>query len=721
MADKPVTQPIPLARPVQLQQAVIKSETFGKMSNVKLPKSKMSQAFDTLNRIIPEAAKLASSQLNARAQEDETRQTARALNGMEPTEDATKAGRTAHRMVDVRNKTNEMMVKINEDASSFVGSPDEWEEHVVERQNELFALTGTGEDALKVTGSIFREQLPKAQLVKYRADQIRDQKAKYLSTKTSFRGAVGTAFKPEEQAQNFGQVMREAKSLGMTQVAVQEALIDASVEQAAMGDLSLIDMTKAIGLYEESPALQTAFKKAATNIRKEEQAMIAVQKEGLNTELSNSPLMSFEDFATRANNQRDGADETIWTAEQIKSSYEKQSKRHDKKFNVDRTFLASLQTQPVGDGSVIDIDSFTGAEKQQMVDSYNALYHRNLLEAERDIQDPSTKSETVRQLLVEKGTWLQGMGLEDKTWTKDFKHLNDLPASAIREMPEELVPSLLATIGRGDDLESVPDVLSSHASTEEQALMLAYKDNNRLGMTPRQSLLLAKEQIAATPIPLTGDAYTKFYGKIKSTVDSSYSNWFDGKEDISDTEIANASSTIEKRAKVWYNVLKDEDKAISRATAEFQATNHQLSDGTLVNGNLNLLAAKMNVPNNHQTVDRILVTLPMKMSALSGQEGFEEYTTNTATPPEEWTKHITKDYMIIFKDEYGSEVAKPLALHEAAGFSIEQMVKQRNENISTLNLQRKKAQALQAKPTGSMLGNWLTTNAKKQVDEKVID
>lgn len=721
MVNKPAMTPIPLARPVQLQQAALKSQTFGKISDVKTQPSRLSQAFDTLNRLVPEAASLATSQLNEAAQEDATRQTARALNNLEPTEDATKAGRTAHQMVDVRNQTNEMMVMINEDATTFTGSPEEWEDHVISRQEELFQVTGTGEDALKVTGAIFREQLPKAQLVKYRAQQERDQKAKYQTTKTSFRGAVGTAFEPEEQIANFGQVMQESIALGMTQVAVQDALVDAAVEQAALGDLSLIDITKSIGLYEEIPALQSAFKSASTRIRKEEQAFIAVQKDGLITELGVSPLMSLESFAAKAHRQRDGADQTIWTAEQIKGAYNKQSNKHDKGFNINRAFINSLKTQPIGDGSVVDIDSFTGVEKEQMVEQYNALYHRKLAEAESNIEDPDAKAETVRQLLTEKGTWLQGMGLTDKSWSKDFKHLNDLPLSAIREMPEDLLPSLLATIGRGDDLESIPDVLSSHATANEQALMLAYKDNNRLGMTPRQSLILAKEQIAATPIPLTGDAYTKFFGKVKSTVDSSYSKWFDGKDDISDEEIARASGIIERRAKVWYNVLKDEDKAISRATAEFQATNHQLSDGTLINGNMNLIAAKMNIPNNHQTVDKVLTTLADKLSALSEQEGFEDYTTNTSTPPELWTKHITKDDMIIFKDEYGAEVTKPLALHEAAGFSIEQLAKQRKENVATLHEQRRRAEKAQAKPSNSLLGNWLTKNAKAQVDKKTID
>ncbi len=705
-ATKPAARPIPLAQPVQLQQATLKSESFGKISNVQVQPSNLSKAFSTLNRIVPQAATLATSQLNTLAQEDETRQTARALNNMEPTEDATKSGRTAHRMVDVRNQTNEMMLQINADALSFTGSPEDWEEHIVERQAELFAETGDSEEALKVTGAIFREQLPKAHLVKFRADQERDQKAKYLTTKTSFRGAVGSKFKPEEQIANFGQVMSESVALGMTQSAVQDSLIDAAVEQAALGDLSLIDMTKAIGLYEEVPALQTAFKNASTRIRKEEQAFIAVQKDGLTTELSVSPLMSLESFAAKAHRQRDGAGQTIWTAEQISSAYKKQSNKHDKSFNINRAFLNSLKTQPIGDGSVVDIDSFTGVEKEQMVEQYNELYHRKLAEAESNIDDPEAKSETVRQLLVEKGTWLQGMGLTDKSWSKDFKHLNDLPASAIREMPEELLPSLLATIGRGDDLEGIPDVLSSHASPDEQALMLAYKDNNRLGMTERQSLLLAKEQVAATPIPLTGDAYTKFFNKVKSTVDSSYSKWFDGKDEISSEEISRASGIIERRAKVWYNVLKDEDKAIDRATAEFQATNHQLSDGTLINGNMNLIAAKMNVPNNHQTVDRILTTLASEMSSLSEVEGFEDYVTNTATPPELWTKHLTSDSMIIFKDEYGSEVTKPILLHEAAKFSIDQMITQRKENKATLNEQRKVKEAKDKKLSTAM-AKWI--------------
>ena len=102
-------------------------------------------------------------------------------------------------------------------------------------------------------------------------------------------------------------------------------------------------------------------------------------------------------------------------------------------------------------------------------------------------------------------------------------------------------------------------------------------------------------------------------------------------------------------------------------------------------------------------------------------EGFENFVTNTATPPEDWTKHITRDGMIIFKDEYGAEITQPIALHEAAGFSIEQMVKKRNENIATLNEQREKAQQLQAKPSGSLLGKWLTTNVKRQVDSDNVD
>ena len=93
--NKPAIQPVAMAQPVQLQQAAIKTETFGKVSNVQLQPSKASQALSTLNRLIPEAATLAASQLNEIAEEDKTRQTARALNGMEPSEDATKTGRIA--------------------------------------------------------------------------------------------------------------------------------------------------------------------------------------------------------------------------------------------------------------------------------------------------------------------------------------------------------------------------------------------------------------------------------------------------------------------------------------------------------------------------------------------------------------------------------------------------------------------------------------------------
>lgn len=712
------TQPQPLMNPVQLRTATTQAESFAPITLAKAPRSNASKVLNTLNEVLPGLAREAAGQLNKIAQEDETRQASRALNGLEPEDDATKAGRTAHRMVGVRNTTNDTINQLNRDAEVFVGNQLAWENHVLDTQAKLMEVVGNDKDTLAMTGSIFREQLPKSHLLKFRADQKRDQEAKYSSTIESFKGALNGEFTEDEYKANVTQVIgTESKSMGLGKKQVEKALVDAAVQMSVENDdLRLINITKELGIFSGSAALQNANARAESRIRRREAGDIAIQKETLETEFMSSPTMTWETVAGKAQNQIDSSGNPIWTPAEIQSlndKYKRAQVSHDKSFVVSDIYGKSIIGDVPGGtsvGSVSGIRTYPDtsvlnkADKKQLVGMYNEDYYVNINRLTQQLSEDPTKLNTaITEARNDKATWLASMDLVDDKWEKDFNIIGEFTKESADNLPSgELPDSLKASFGLFESLQGSPGTLGNHISERGMSISENFKSNmDSGGYTEQQALSAAITQADAEPIPMKIEERKKFNKTVKSETLGAYDRWFFTEGlDATDAQVVNISNKANARANVLMNTGVPKDKAIERAIAEIGDTHIQLSNGQPVYAagkDYKWLAGKMRLPVEPSVIDTVLTELHSRLDSMADEPGMEDFIPNAAigTESKDWTMEITTGGFIVYKDVYGFPVTKPIHLGEAAGLSINQM-KQQNRDVfnSAAENRRKQEEAV---------------------------
>ena len=685
-----MNQPVPLQQPVALQQVTQQSQGFNPIGEMKIEKSKLSQAMDSLHKVVPEAMTEATTQLNIKAEEDKTRQTNRALNDLEPTDDATKTGRTAHRMVDVRNRTNEVILRLNVEASTFKGSAEDWEDHVATVQEELFFETGTDKDTLEVTGAIFREQLPASHLIKFKADQERDQFRKAESSKQSLKQAVTLSTNPDELIANVVASFEEGKATGIAPLVQEEALVNGAIELAvASNDLRLIEVAKAMGIYEQHPKLQEAEKKAKLRIKNDEQEFIFLQKEQLEsklyTQIKAKGLTRTEGallIAEMASKQVTTAGDKIWTQPQLSALLDKLYTQKGEEDLSDIEFEVTLATDVLGGETFVNSTGWSAEKKRTMVDKYNEMHYEKVKGLELQGLDPAQMQLARRSLMKNKATWLSQVGITDYTWKQKFEDFEKLPISYLENAEgTEFEQSTNRTLQLFEDLADNPDMLATHASAEAIALYDNYKKNVAQGTKPIPALLEAKRQMAHKDRPLSIEDKKDFRASVESEIDSTFSNWIptivSGIEDVTEATVQKIADDIHQRALTFFNMTGDKSSAISRAISEYGSTHTMLSNGTSVKGDMTFLASQMGFSADANRVNDVLVTLPERLLEMSLISGNESMFPNTTTPTSEWQMEVTDDGFVLLSDIYGAPIGRPMTLSEVAGFNIDYTVERR--------------------------------------------
>lgn len=686
MNDVPQTKAVPLQQPVALQSAAMESQGFNPIGDIKVEPSKLSKALTTLNKVVPEAATMATEQLNIRAEEDKTRQTNRALNDLEPTDDATKVGKSAHRMVDVRNQTNEMVLELNEDAATFTGSAEDWEEHVLDKQNQLFSVVGTGEDVLATTGAIFREQLPQSSLIRFRADQKRDQVAKANTATNSFKQAIDMGKTAEEQVNNVKVAWEEMRVAGLATSVQEESFANAAIELAAKNnDLRLIQMSKAMGIFEKRPKLQEAERRARTAIKHDEQEEIFLKKESMEAKLFaavSAEGLTLDETVKRAafmasgKGQKDSANQGIWTSPQLSALVDKVHKAVQKKNFDKEDFDASIITDVTGGGTVVDLSIKPIKTQREHVDRYNEFHSKRIEEIESQGLNPAEHDLAVRERMSHKATWLATSGLTEYQWKQQFEDAYAVPVSFYETYEgNELPATQKRAIQIYKDLHNNPEARSAHMTPEAEALFDNYEKNRANGADEIQAMIQAKNQGQFKKPRMSPQMSAEFREDIASEVDDLFSSviptFFTGNEDITPAATQKATETLINRAMTHYAASGDKDLAIAKAVGEYANTHTLLSNGSTVKGNLKFLATKMGVSQNPEIVNKILTDLPSQVEAMSEIAGNESLFPNTTTPFEEWDMNVTDDGFVVFEDQFGMPIGRPIALSEAAGFSLE--------------------------------------------------
>lgn len=151
--------------------------------------SRSSQFVARMNQAIPEFGGALGNELARIQEEDKLEQTQRAALGMEPSEDATKAGAAAHAAVGQRNAANEAIRRLTATAATFEGTDAEWNQIVADEQAAL--LQGSEDkNLIAAVGGVFRDQMAGVNDVRFKAKQEQDQKAKYETTSNSLHATT---------------------------------------------------------------------------------------------------------------------------------------------------------------------------------------------------------------------------------------------------------------------------------------------------------------------------------------------------------------------------------------------------------------------------------------------------------------------------------------------------------------------------------------------------
>lgn len=701
---------VPAMKTASLNKTGQNSDVFRKIPDKKVPVSKGTQALNVLNEILPSSANAVSSEIGRVVEEDKTRQTALAETDKlsSPTEDATKAGRQAHKNVRTRNGVSTRMRDLALEATQFEGSsPDlkpeekeaEWAEYVIQVQGELVEQYGDTPQDIEMVGSLFRDILPKVADTRHATAFKQEEVRKYRDTFDSLAIATDPAvFSAEEAEANVVQLFAEAKKMKMTQESTRRAFVDATVAAAGRNDLTLLNIAKKIGIYKQEPSMANAERQAQGRLQQEDQATVAGMKTVLIEELSKSPNMTEQQFYDRAGAQLNNG-QPIWSEVQMRQEWKKQKQAHDETFARQSDLMASMEVLYDENAIPVSLSHYSAARKKLLISDYDE-YSKQRMAMELEGLDATKDADLINKIGTkyenEKAMWLTGNNIRDENWANDFKSLQTQSLSQFEG--EELPPFLMKVLDRMTMLEASPGAISLHADATTIGIYENYKKNLAGSSTPVAALRDAQELSRLTAIKLTEAESKTFNSAVTKGVNelltdtSIFPKFLTGNSEDADwATIKHTNALVDTRARELQVIGKlDVPTSVSRAIQEIGDTHYQLDNGALVFGNDNWLSSEIGVP-AHQ----ISTALTLFKQGLVDNP---EFTLNATGDPDSWRPEISKGGNVVWRDTIGNIVTKPVTLGEVGGTSHEMRLSKLWEEREALHNKRMAKQEAMSKP-----------------------
>lgn len=538
-------------------------------------------------------------------EDDKVRQMDRALTGLMPSEDATRGGARAHMLVNLQNDVLAQTTQLQQDAKTFTGTDQEWEQHLVDSRNAVqgrmwqqYPELQGDKESMKVLTNAFLEQQPN--VFGARATAKLDQQIQQRSTDMYSRILYATQGQSGEAlAGTLQSLQQEAITMGLTKPQYEAMVSEIATNQAAVGNGTMVDATKSlrdangVSLYQRDGKLMTAEIQANRAWAAQNQVAVFEKKDAAIKAYENGDI-SREDLLKVAQNHNDLTGGTAWSDGELSSLFAKTAKAAAATAKSEELIARGNTGSPLGlqDISKKDRDDYA----QTLTDAYQAM-------AEKEIKDKGLSGESAERVrgMYEQARYakLGEQLIEDPNIGQRWNALMNMAPENLKDMGSE--PEALQTIMRARD--SIPE--SSRRAVmgdDAYAFVSNYDLATRQGMNPGQAIDFAQRASRSTNLPagtlkeLTSDVQ----GVVSDVAGGNWMTRGDNMSDMGKDLMMQDADTIARSMKVAGN-NNETIRTHLKSYLEGQYT--QLAEGfftqgVLVKGDIRGMADKVGVNSN---------------------------------------------------------------------------------------------------------------------------
>lgn len=449
---------------------------------------------------------MAPTYIGEKVEEDKVIQANRALKGLMPSEDATQGGTRANMQVKAQNGVNDMTMRLKDDASTWTGTEDEWNQHVAKSRTEFeqslyqeYPELRNDRNTSKLVTNMFMEQQPNIQAAKMGADLERE----HLDRQNTFNTRM-VQLTDGQEGSNLTRSLEElrvtGKALRLTDEEMDNFIVAQGKQRAASGDTSFLMATQGIrnkdgvSLYARDPSVKAAIISGQRMQLSLDQTDMADIKYGIEQRYMSGELSDADMISETANlNSRYGG--AAYSASEINSLRDTKV-RADAKEGKKVNFVGKIAR-----GDLVSLEDYTEKEINEGAKAYHAqgdalvdAYAKNKgLNAD---QAEAMKAKVQSEITVN----LAKAGIKDQTLVRQIGSFMTLSPDHLRDMKEE--PAEMKTLL--NRWESLPaEFRNSIVGDKEAAFITNYQKGLDGSMNPGQALDFAQK--AGRDIKFSGE------------------------------------------------------------------------------------------------------------------------------------------------------------------------------------------------------------------------
>lgn len=545
---------------------------------------------------------IGTSIMTQAVQDDKVRQMDRALSGLMPSEDATRGGARAHMLVNLQNDVLAQTTQLQQDAKTFQGTDQEWEQHLVNSRNAVqgrmwqqYPELQGDKESMKVVTNAFLEQQPK--VFGARATAKIDQQIQKRSDDMYSRILYATQGQSGEALDGaLHGLQQEAITLGLTKPQFEAMVSEIASNQAAVGNGTMVQATKSlkdengVSLYQRDGKLMTAEIQANRAWAAQNQVAVFEKKDAAIQAYTNGDI-SREDMLRIAQNHNDMSGGTAWSDGELTSLFNNVAKKH----------AATAKTEELlqrgNSGSPLGLQDVSKKERDEYADTLTS-YYQGL--ANKEIADKGLTGEAAERVrgMYEQAryTKLGEQLIEDPNIGQRWNALMQIAPENLKDMKSE--PEALQTIMRARD--SIPEASRRAVMGDDSyAFVSNYDLATKQGMNPGQAIDFAQRASRSSNLP--AGTLKELTSDVQGVVgDVAGGNWMtrgDNMSDMGKDLMMQDADTIARAMKVAGN-NNDTIKKHLKSYLEGQYT--QLAEGfftqgVLVKGDIRGMAEKVGV------------------------------------------------------------------------------------------------------------------------------
>lgn len=578
-------------------------------------------------------AKVGTDIMNQAVEDDKVRQYDRAMQGLLPSDDATRGGTRAHMLVQLQNDVVSQTTYLTDEAKRFQGTDEEWEQLVVDSRNGIqdklwkqYPELQGDLDTMKMVTNAFMEQQPKIFSARASAKLQREAQERTDAMRSRIIMVTeGLSGKPLDAALH--QLQREAITMQLTKPEYEELVAQIAMERASIGDGTLVDGTKSlkdaqgVSLYERNGKLMTAEISANRTWAAQNQVTLFQKKDSAIKAYEAGELSKSEMLQIMENHNRMSGG-TAWSDSEIKSLFDKVAKQHAENANLQDLIARGTGASPLGLQDISEKDRKTYAEAIMGV--YTKLAEDEIARTGAQGEEAEAIRGRYEQMRYMK---LGQQLIKDPNIKARYDSLMQMSSANLADMKVE--PEALQTLMRARD--SIPeDARRAVMGDEEYAFVENYDFATRIGMNTAQSIEFA--QRASRSKNLSGSVIKELSEEVESVVDSvAGGSWLtlgDNMSDVGRDIMLDDAMNVARVMKVAGN----NNDTIKRHLESFLKTQYtQMAEGffkqgVLVRGDIRGLGDTIDTGNNTEDTARALRLYmdKYKQELLDASGGLEE-------------------------------------------------------------------------------------------------